>query len=197
MNSGVISARIRWLAIVAGCSSAVVGVSFGAFFAAFPAILILGAIVPPRAPTTGRWLLWVIALLLSVMLVPFGFGVVLESPKMLRINHGGMMILISSMFAVSTASLLWLDVALVMEAFRAKHRPWVRGSLDWVVWIAAIALSAWRVRIAPFVIYAYRNGRFFDLFLLNLVPSAVILLFDVALILHAVKSRPTVLVRTS
>ena len=131
------------------------------------------------------------------MLVPIGAMIVFEIPKMLRLNHNGTVVVMSLLFAVSTISLLCLDAALVMDAFKRKTGPWVRGSLDWVGWIAAIALSAWQVRIAPGSVYAYRvNGRL-DVLLITVGVSAVILLFDVALILHAVKSRPAVLVRTS
>jgi hypothetical protein len=65
----------------------------------------------------------------------------------------------------------------------------MRGRLDWLVWIAAITLSAWCAWIIPGTTYAYRvNGRV-DSLLTTTGLGALILFFDLALIVHAVKTR--------
>ncbi len=69
-----------------------------------------------------------------------------------------------------------------------RHRRWTAGSLDWVVWLAAIALSAWQIWISRFAIYVSRNGRLYEL-ITNVGLSAVVLFFDAALIVHAIKAR--------
>ena len=180
-NEGLVSRKIRWLAILAGCSSAVFGAAFGSF-------LTLGAIIQPSARTAGRWLIWLGALLLSLVVVPFGPGVVFEQARLLsRGGNVGILLL----FIVSTVLVYWCDAAIVLEAVKSRRNQWVRGGLDWLVWIAAIGLSAWCAWFAASMVYAYRaNGRF-DVLLTTVGFGAVILFFDLALIVHAVRTRRT------
>jgi hypothetical protein len=177
------SARLRWLAAVGACFSAVFGApAFGALF------LILGGVIQPRAPTTGRWLTWTGALLLSIVVVPSGVALVLEDTKLLRLGD-----LMLSLMAVSAALVCWCDGAVVMEGFRSRHSQWVRGSLDWVVWIVAIILSAWLFWSNRFVVstFTHIHDRP-DLILTTLGFGAFVLVFDIALIIHAVKThRPS------
>ena len=78
----------------------------------------------------------------------------------------------------------------MMEGLNLNHRHrWVRGPLDWMAWIAAILLSAWSVREAPGIMYAYRHYGRLDSVLMALAFDALVLLFDVVLIVHAVKNR--------
>jgi hypothetical protein len=166
LSSGIVSPKLRWLAILAGCFSAVFGVSaFGAPF------LILGAAIQPRARTSGRWLMWLGALLLSLVVVPFGTGAVFEGAK--RLGRDNWSSPIFPLFVVSTALMYWCDVALVMEAIRLRRNKWARGSLD--------------------TVQAYRrlNGLRIDLILTTVGLDTLIFCFDVALTIHAVKSRLT------
>jgi hypothetical protein len=163
--------------------------SFGWPFLILGTFLILGAILQPHAPTSGKWLVWVGALLLSLVVIPFGSATVFQEVKLLRLYHDGMMVAILSLSAMSTFLLLWCDVALLIEGLKVRHNKWTRGSLDWVVWIASITLSAWCLWIIPGTAYAYRvNGRV-DSLLTTTGLGALILFFDLALIVHAVKTR--------
>jgi hypothetical protein len=185
LSPGIVSVKLRWLAILAGCFSAVFGVSaFGAPF------LILGAAIQPRARTSGRWLMWLGALLLSLVVVPFGTAAVFEGAK--RLGRDNWSFTIFPLFVVSTALLYWCDVALVMEGLR--RQKWVRGSLDWLVWITATILSAWCVWQTLYTVQAYQrlNGLRIDLIVTTVGLDALIFCFDVALTIHAVKSRRTV-----
>ncbi len=187
LGSGVASTRIRWLALVAGCSAALAGgVSYSWLFLIQGVPLSLGAFIQPRSPTLGRWLMWVGALVLSPFIIPYGFAMARDMGT-LDWTTGDTAVAISLLFLVSAALLLLCDIALVIEGFQVHHKRWTRGRLDWVVWTAAVALSAWYARLTPSVAYAYRNGRPYDLFV-NLGLDAVILLFDVALIIHATKT---------
>ncbi|MBV9769125.1 MAG: hypothetical protein JOZ32_06115 [Bryobacterales bacterium] len=184
LSPDIVSAKLRWLAILAGCFSAVFGVTaFGAPF------LILGAAIQPRARTTGRWLMWLGALLLSLIVVPFGTGAVFEGAK--RLGRDNWSFTIFPLFVVSTALVYWCDIALVVEALRLKRNKWARGSLDWLVWIAAIVLSTWCVWQDLDTARAYQrlNGLRIDLILTTVGLDTLIFCFDVALIIHAIKSR--------
>lgn len=174
---GIVSAKLRWLAVFAGCSSAIFGViAFGAPF------LILGAVIQPRARTSGRWLMWLGAVLLSLV-VPYGIGIVF--------SRFSWKIEIFPLFLLSTVLVCWCDLAIVMEALRSKRNPWVQGSLDWLTWIAASVLTLWSVLSGVETALAYQRmgGLRLDLILTTIGLNVVILFFDGALILQAVKNR--------
>jgi hypothetical protein len=180
-NPTVIPAKIRYLAVLGGCASAIFGpAAFGAPF------LVLGAIIQPRAHTSGRWLIWVGALLLSIVVVPMGPEVVLDQAKMLRAgsNPG-----IFSLFVVATISTYLCDIALVFEAVKRPDKRWFRGRLDCIVWIAAAVLTAWCVWQSYFTGRTYQQlgGLRIDLILTTVGFDALILLFDVALIILATR----------
>jgi hypothetical protein len=174
------------LAVAAGCFSVVFGLAaFGAPF------LILGAAIQPRARTSGRWLMWVGALLLSLIVVTLSPEIVSEGATMLCAYHDSNLVLLYSLSAIATGLVCWCDVALVLEAFKSKGHQWTRGSLDWVVWTVAIVLSAWCVWTSMNAVHGYRlqGGLRLDLILTQVGMDAVMLLFDVALIILAVKTR--------
>lgn len=167
LDADVLSAKLRWLAVLAGCSSAIFGVmAFGAIF------LILAALIQARARTTGRWLMWLGALLLSVV-IPYGIGIVFSRASW-SINT-------FPLFLLSTVLVCWCDLALLIEALRSKRSRWVTGSLDWLVWIAAIILSVWSIWIGVETVTAYQRlgGLRLDLILVPISLNAVILFFDV------------------
>jgi hypothetical protein len=186
-SAGVVSAKVRWLAIAAGCSAASFGVAgFGLCF------LILGAAIQPRAPITARWLMWIGALLLTLLEVSLAPEMILEGAKLLRSGHGtegapayGLLLYLSTILVI------WCDVALVMDGLRRRGSQWVRGSLDWVVWIVASALSTWCVLTSTSATHAYwrLGGLRPDIVLAQVGFDAVILVFDLALIVHAIRTR--------
>jgi hypothetical protein len=152
LSTGVISAKLRWLAVAAALCHAIWGpAGFGLSF------LIPGALVQPRAPTSGRWLMWIGALFLSLIVVPFGPVGEFERARMLRTDHGIETVAISSLFVASTVLVIWCDLAPVMEASRRKCNQWVRGSLDWVLRITAGVLNTWCVWVSLSDVRAYRR----------------------------------------
>jgi hypothetical protein len=76
---------------------------------------------------------------------------------MLRTDHSIETVAISSLFVASTVLVIWCDLAFVMEASRRKCNQWVRGSLDWVVWITAGVLNTWCVWVSLSDVRAYRR----------------------------------------
>lgn len=177
------SGKIRWLAILAACSSAIfLAAAYGAPF------LLLGAIIQPWARTTGRWLTWIGALYLSEVVVPYGTGIVLSTLKQPSEN----MVSLFPLFLLATVFVYCCDIALVIEAVKSKGTQWSCGKLDSVVWISAAILSAWCVWQNRGTMYAYSHEGRLDILLLTVAWDAIIVAFDVALILHALKTRRTV-----
>jgi hypothetical protein len=179
-KTDAVPASIRWLAVLAGCFSGVF--LFSALGAPF---LILGAAIQARAYTTGRWLMWVGAVLLSLFVFPLSPEIVAEMrrPDLWQTWF-------TPLLAVATVFVCCCDVALLVEGFASRRISWARGSLDWVVWIVAIVLSALQVWASRGVLYAYEH-RFWQAVIPSIVLDPVMLLFDVALIVHAVKTRRT------
>jgi hypothetical protein len=171
------------LAAIAACCSAVFGaVAFGAPF------LLLGALVQPWARTTGRWLMWFGAIFLiwpTVMGSAFVFEQLIAGRLGDTVTDR-----VFPLFVISTILLYWCDIALTVDAFRNRHR-WLRGSLDCLVWIVALAPSIWCVWLG---ILRYPVGRI-DIFFTGIGIDALVLSFDAALIVHAVRTwtqdRPT------
>ena len=95
---------------------------------------------------------------------------------------------------LALALIIWCDIALVMDATSRTRRQAARmqasprSSLDWVVWIAALVLSSYFLWRTVFAVRAYQLGRF-DILLTALGLNAAALFFDIALIIHALKSR--------
>jgi len=182
-HGDIISAKIRWLAIAAGCFSVIFGAAaFGSLF------LILGTIVQPRASTSGRWLMWIGTILLTTTVISFGPGVILEQVTLLR--QGGK-IGVFIIFVIATVLVLWCDVVMLKDALRVSHNLWARGSLDWLVWVAAIALTAvcaWTGRLTVDM-YKQGTGLGLDNLLFTVGLDVIVGLFDVALMIHAVKRR--------
>jgi hypothetical protein len=194
-TNDAVSSKTRLLAISAGCFSALAGtLSLGPVFLLVPRFLILGAIVQPRSPRLGRWLMWVGAFCLSLAVIPTGLGVLGDS---MRAFHSHAPEFMAAPFALSLLSVVlvvWCDAALIVDAVmlwrrKAELQGPSQHSLDWLVWTAAVVLSAYCFGTGPLNVRAYRLHDRLDILLTWVVLSAVVLLFDVALVVHAVKSR--------
>jgi len=83
---GLVAARTRWLAILAGCVAGITGaLSVSLFFPIVPSLLILGAIAQHRFHRFGFWLMVVGALFLSLWVLPIGAIVLLGSLRTLHL----------------------------------------------------------------------------------------------------------------
>jgi hypothetical protein len=122
LSTSVLSAKLRWLAVLAGCSSAVFGpLGFGSPF------LILGAVIQPHERTSGRWLMWLGSLVLSIVVVPLGTVTVFEDAR--HLDRDNWSFTIFPLLVLSTILVCWFDVVMVMEGLRSKRTKWVPGSL--------------------------------------------------------------------
>jgi hypothetical protein len=182
LGHGAMPTLSRWLAILAACFSIIFGAAaYGTPF------LILGAVIQPRAPTTGRWLVWIGALLLSLTVFSFGPGVLYEQARSL--DRGGKVDTFV-LFLVSLVLVSVCDIMLVIDALRLNSRLMVRGSLDWLAWIAAGVLTAGCIWIASLVTRGTGYGPGFQLDrVLQIGLGLTVVLFDVALIIHAITVR--------
>jgi hypothetical protein len=191
----IIPSRVRWLAIAAGCVSGTAGsLLFGPLFFLFASVQILGAIVQPHSPRSGRLLLSVGAFLLSfytfLFLGPQAFGAISMWSSYIDFNHVTLFVLL----LISLLSVAWCDVALIADARRlsriqrmAEYRFPRAG--DWIVWIVAACLSVALIPTSVWGIFVYRRTARFDILALSLVLGLGSVLFDVALVVSAVKIR--------
>lgn len=123
-------------------------------------------------------------------MVPFGTEIVFGQAR--HLGRDNWSFTMFPLFVVSTALVCWCDVALVIDTFKSKGNEWARGRLDWLVWIVAVVLSAYCVWQSALTVHAYQlnGGLRLDLILTSVGLNALILLFDAALVIHAIKCRP-------
>lgn len=150
-----------------------------------PLLLVVGAIVQPHSARPGKWLMWVSAFLMSAWMYQIDAVLLREA-----IKQGHISLTVVAIF-LAPALALWCDIALVVAAVMRKrwhelNLPHSRGNLDWVVWLAALALTAYYVKIS--MPYRY-DGR---LDITGIAFTSIALLFDVALVIQAVKRRNSI-----
>jgi hypothetical protein len=190
-QADVFPRRIRWLAIATGIASALA--LFPALLLQYSILLIAGGIIQPRFPSVGKWLVWVGAAGLSVMLVTYDvlfFPGPLPHPHYMRLT-----------FSASTVLVVWCCVELVADGVKRMHasrsmvpvepRPVSRG-----LWIFAIILSLW---IGGGLLdwgwgFVHTPGayhRLGDLYALamSMIEAAIVIAFDISLIRRVVKLR--------
>jgi hypothetical protein len=112
--------KVRWLAGITGCVTALACLWIGIPFMPMPALLILGCILAGRWPNSGKWLMWVGALLLSVFVMPFCVAI-LRFPEV-PVNHsdlGG--ILLISLVVASVILIPLCDVTFFVVGFKNRH----------------------------------------------------------------------------
>ena len=193
----VLGPRIRCVAILAACSSVIFGT-----FVIVSVFLLIGAVIQPRAVKSGKWLMWVGALLLSGVL-PSGYALICHELSGRLADRSRDDIVFWSI-ALCTVLVVWCDVELLIQAVTAKRRrpagpvPPLRRSWDWVAWIAAgcFSLLTGTLVVMWFIALAARGFTPFSTDTagaINLVAVWVEFLlavsFDVALVLSAAKDR--------
>lgn len=189
LQPGPVSSKTQKLIVGIGFSLAAAGL-FGLADPIGASALILGAIVQPRSRNPGRWLMWVGALLTTIWTG-------LLSAVFLRETVWTRDLPLPALaFILAPALVLCCDAALAWDTARTRRVREVpaqiqRRNFDWLVWVAAIALSAFYFRNIVPALSAYRLHGWLDILLLNAALSAVVLLFDLTLIVHAFKSRRT------
>ena len=104
--------NMRWLAVGAGL--ALVPPCFGItlFYLAMPVMLIAGAAIVGGWPRIGRWLMWIGASLLSLLVFPWCIAILL--------HPGGRVDFMVSACLASAILLPLCDLALLLDAFKGR-----------------------------------------------------------------------------
>ena len=152
----IVPSRVRGAAIAAACVGGVFLMFISPLALIFSTPLILGTLVQPRLPRSGRLLMWLGAWILSWPTLFFSVRVVLEAihqfNRMAATRGIGYFEPIRvTIFVVSVATIIlviWCDVELVLEAIKSRRTALIiepPTSLigEGVAWLAAICLSAW------------------------------------------------------
>jgi hypothetical protein len=193
-NGGAVSKKVRWLAIIAGFTTAVISLfMFGLESSISAAILILAALVQPYFGRPGRWLMWLGAFFLSITGILLGAAIP-EGFQMLRLHPSSTVLALLSLTILSVLLLIWCDVALIADAI--KHRgapgtpePRFSRAGDWPIWITAFCLTVWVFQASVRSLFSYRRTGHPDNLVLSLLLWSVIILFDTCLVVNAVKRR--------
>ena len=191
----IVPSKVRWLAIATGCISGISGsLLFGPLFFLFPSIQILGAIIQPYSPRSGRFLLSFGAFFLSfytfLFLGPQAFGALSMWRSIVDLNGIALLVLL----LVSLITVAWCDVALIVDAKRLKRSQRIAGyrfplTGDWIVWIVAGCVSLVVIPGSVWGIFEYRRNGRIDILAGGLVLGIVTLLFDLTLVSSAIKTR--------
>jgi hypothetical protein len=189
----IIPVRVRWLAIAAGLLSGLGGsLLFGPLFLLVPSVQILGAVIQPYSPRPGRLLLSMGVLLLSgyagLFLAPQAFGAILGSRSEFDLSHVALFVLL----LVALLSVAWCDVAFIKAIRQIRQSPSIGaqrfpGPGDWIVWITAICISVWILPMSLQSAFVYRRTGRLDILLSSTAFGLVVLLFDAALVVNAVR----------
>jgi hypothetical protein len=182
--------RIRWLAIATGLSTAGLYCFLTPFAVLGPAMLILGALLEPRFPRQGKWIIWFWAFGWSMALVPLALVLFHNFPR----DHEYMMLVLASLLIASTLLVLWLDEELIVDGIRRIRiwrstpatvpRPVGRGT-----WIIAIFLNLWVGSGVVVLAGAYHDANDLYTVAMALVWVVIVLMIDITLITRTVKVR--------
>ena len=119
-NAGIIGGRTRWLAVATGLFTGVAGsFGLGLGFATVPIFLIVGAIMQPRFPRSGRGLICAGALWLTFWVFDVGVLMLVE-------RHSGDRLGVVNVLTLASVLLVTLcDSAIVIE--EVKMRSTMQG----------------------------------------------------------------------
>lgn len=205
---GLVASRTRWLVVAAALFATAAGFTLGGLLLLpLASFMILGAVVQPRSPRSGRWLMWTSASLLTLHFLPASVvllsGIFRTPPPIVTLSgtprnpvpYVDLVALgIISLWLVSSLLVMWCDAELVIDAWklRAAPREVERGFLgiaDWFLCLVATGLSLWWFPACVRAVPLYRRYGGLNTLLLTLAASAIIALLDVALVIDVVKTR--------
>lgn len=187
MPTEIMLGRARGVAIAAGCVAGMFLMFLSPLALIFSAPLILGALVQPRSPRSGRSLMWVGALVLSCLTLFYSVLIVRQGLRYFDLGE----ITIYVVSVATTVLVIWCDVELVLEAIKARRtvrtiQPRTTLVGEGVAWLVAIGLSAWIFPAVPNNLHPPAPDYPRASYLVNLAFSISILLpviaFDVWLI---------------
>ena len=187
-------ARLRWVAIAAGCVAGAFGISLTFLFPLFSVPLVLGALMQPRSTRSGRWLMWVGALMINCFSLYFAWAIMLEDFRRLP-QYDFITVAFFYLSIVTVILVSWCDVELVLDAVRLKRNAMTSEgrfsrSAEGFILVVAFCLSFWvfpQILLDPLMYRNYlRYGNLANLILPTLLQLTIIT-FDAALLIRAVK----------
>lgn len=107
------SLKTRWLAACAGLALTLPCLGITLFYLVMPVMLIVGAAIARWRPRIGRWLMWIGAFLLSVLVFPWCVAILLHPASPVDL-------MISSCIA-SAIFLPLCDVMLLIDGFKRRY----------------------------------------------------------------------------
>ena len=185
------SVRLRAVALAAGGVAGVFGMLVSLLAPIFSIPLILGALIQPRSPRPGRYLMWVGVLLLNFSLF-YSIQFVFELFSGQSSGRGEIYFI-----AVPTAILIpWCWVELILDALRLRQtirltEPSSSPIDEGLVWLLAVCLSAWALPGIPRNLQAPPPDYPLSSFLINLAGSLpiqlAVIVFDIWLLKRATR----------
>ena len=116
----ILSRKTRGLAAVTGFVSGVALLSFK-WLCVAGIFLIIGAVLQPRLPRAGRWLLYVAVPLMSVWVVPLGVLTLVATATGERPPYDVFGLSLALAWTLSPVLLIWCNAALVVEAVKDRR----------------------------------------------------------------------------
>lgn len=148
MNEGNrLPRRIAWVVVLTGVLSIICLSAIG-LFNPYSILLIIGIVVQLWLSRLGRWLVWLGAAGLSILV--FGFDILLLRHPVPYHDRGTLLL------AISTCVLIWCDAELVVETIaRFRNRTHSPQPLNIYEWIFVILLNLWTLLAAFLAVRGY------------------------------------------
>lgn len=179
----------RWLAVATVCVTAAGTLGTGGLLTTIP--LILGVVAEALAPRRGKWLMWLGAAYLSVLVLPMEILLLPEFMASPLVKQYARVAIESTLWIASMCLIVSCDVALIMDAVKTRHNRIVAqrrllGLGDWLVWTTAVCFTAYSFWGVPSLLRAYKHFNRIDILLVNLPVILILLMFDTLLLVDAV-----------
>jgi hypothetical protein len=185
----ILRARVRILAMAAGCSPLLTLLNPMGLVYSIP--IVLGAIVQPRFPRVGRRLTWAGAAILTIVIAPEDVILLSEAIHTLPVEHRPFTVLLAGLWVLSLLLIVWCDAALIIEAVRTRRcrvvQQYSPSAGFWVTCIAAVLISCGLIPgVASGLRVFHTYGRL-DILLLQLGLASVVILFDAGLVIDLIR----------
>ncbi len=191
-RADALSWRVRGVLLATGVVSAVTFFPLFMWYFLDPVLLIASGMAQPRFPRPGRWLAWLGATGLSLVLVQEGiyvFGYPLPYSEYVHLPFP-----FPSLLLVTTALAVWCDAELIADGLRSirasRLAPPVRPKpVGWWTWILAALANAWVGWGVVLAAAAYRRPGGLGVVLMDFVWLVAVAALDIGLVRRFAKTR--------
>jgi hypothetical protein len=194
----ILPKRVRRLAIATGIASALA--LFPILFLLYPALLIVGGIIQPRFPSTGRWILWAGAAMLAPPLIMYDIMLFVHPEGRAPLN-------MTLTFPPATILLVWCYAELVANGVRRlrarrSRAPAEPRPIGWGPWAVAALLTSYMAWDFGGLLGWYRGLNLYHLdagarlaVSIHLVMLLIVVALDISLVSREVKVRKSRMVQ--